>query len=67
MSVVATAPLARVDLIRSGELVDSLDIDGRLEATLQRRLTELRPGEYVYVRAIQEDGGAAWSSPFFIE
>ncbi len=67
VSVVAAAPLARIDLIRSGELVDSLDIDGRLEATLQRRLTELRPGEYVYVRAIQEDGGAAWSSPFFIE
>jgi hypothetical protein len=67
VSVVATAPLARVELIRSGERIDGLDIGGQLEATLQRTLSGLRSGEYVYVRALQEDGGAAWSSPFFIE
>jgi hypothetical protein len=27
----------------------------------------LAPGEYVYVRAVQEDDGAAWSSPFFVD
>ena len=30
-------------------------------------LRDLRPGETVYVRAVQADGGAAWSSPFFFE
>ena len=35
--------------------------------TLERRVEELRPGEYVYVRAVQRDDGAAWSSPIYID
>ena len=35
----------------------------RLEETVR----DLEPGEYLYVRAVQEDGGAAWSSPFFVD
>jgi hypothetical protein len=27
----------------------------------------LHAGEFVYVRAVQQDAGAAWSSPWFIE
>ena len=27
---------------------------------------DLAAGEYLYVRIVQEDGGAAWSSPFFV-
>ena len=27
----------------------------------------LRAGEYLYVRAIQNDQGTAWSSPIFFE
>ena len=30
-------------------------------------LADLESGEYVYVRAVQADGGAAWSSPFFVD
>jgi hypothetical protein len=33
---------------------------------LQRQLADLAPGEYLYVRAVQEDRGTAWSSPIFI-
>ena len=67
VQIVAAAPLSRVELIRSGAVIDQLDAEGRLELTLQRSLSELRSGEYVYLRAVQEDGGMAWSSPIFLE
>jgi hypothetical protein len=66
VQVVAETPLERVDLVRSGRLVDSLALEGRLDATLEREIEGLAPGETVYVRAIQQDGGAAWSSPIFV-
>jgi hypothetical protein len=65
--VLAPAPLDRVELIRSGEIVDGAATEGRLEVVLQRPVEALRAGEYLYVRAIQEDGGTAWSSPIFFE
>ncbi len=67
VSVIAVAPLERIDLIRSGRVVDSLEIDGLLEVTLHRDVEDLKAGEYLYVRVVQEDGGAAWSSPIFVE
>jgi hypothetical protein len=66
VQVIAVAPLERIDLIRSGEIVESFEAEGRLEVGIERPVEELRAGEYLYVRAIQEDGGAAWSSPFFL-
>jgi hypothetical protein len=59
-------PIVAADLVRSGEIVESIEIAGverlfRVETTLPR----LAPGEYFYVRVFQDDGGAAWSSPFF--
>jgi hypothetical protein len=67
VSIVGTAPLAQIDVIRSGALLEpSLDLEGRLDATLHREIADLRPGEYLYVRVVQRDGGAAWSSPIFI-
>jgi hypothetical protein len=65
--VFAVRPLDRVELIRSGAVVDRLSVDGLLEVVLQLPVENLRPGEYLYVRAVQRDGGAAWSSPFFID
>jgi len=62
---VGTGPIARVELVRSGKVVDGLDAEGRLELALERTVEDLGAGEYVYVRVIQEDGGAAWSSPIF--
>jgi hypothetical protein len=64
---IGTGPIARVELVRSGEVVDGLDVEGRLEAALERPVEHLRAGEYVYVRVVQQDGGAAWSSPVFFE
>ncbi|MEE9607603.1 MAG: CehA/McbA family metallohydrolase [Myxococcota bacterium] len=65
--VLGTAPIERVDLVRSGEVVDALDGEGRLELALERPVSDLRPGEYLYVRAVQQDGAVAWSSPIFVE
>ncbi len=64
--VVAETPLVSLELVRSGKLEDGVMIDGKLEAMLDREVHELAPGEYVYVRAIQKDGGAAWSSPIYV-
>ena len=65
--VVAVEPLARIDLIRSGQIVDSIGVGGHLRVELQRRVEDLRAGEYLYVRAVQVDQGTAWSSPIFFE
>jgi hypothetical protein len=64
---VGTGPIARVELVRSGAVVDGVDVEGRLEVALERPVEGLRAGEYVYVRVVQEDDGAAWSSPIFVE
>jgi hypothetical protein len=65
--VIAPSPLEHVELIRSGEIVARVPAEGLLEVMLQHSVEELRAGEYLYVRAVQQDGGAAWSSPIFLE
>jgi hypothetical protein len=64
-AVAATAPVERVDVVRSGQVV-SVPGAGRRELSETLELDPLRPGEYVYVRVVQVDGGAAWSSPFYV-
>ncbi len=44
-----------------------MPIDGLLEVTLSQEVKDLVSGEYLYVRAVQENTGAAWSSPIYIE
>ncbi|HEY5657399.1 MAG TPA: CehA/McbA family metallohydrolase [Myxococcota bacterium] len=67
VQVIAEAPLARIELIRSGELVNGeLFEEGELEAMLKFGVADLQPGEYVYVRVVQENYGLAWSSPIFV-
>jgi hypothetical protein len=64
---VAPAPLDGFDLIRSGRPVERTPCDGATTCRISRDLEDLAPGEWVYVRAVQVDRGAAWSSPFFIQ
>ena len=65
--VVATpGPVERVNVIRSGEVVSVVPGSSRRELSETLTLPPLRPGEYVYVRVVQEDGGAAWSSPVYV-
>jgi hypothetical protein len=63
--VVAPEALERVDLVRSGEVVESVSCELSYACRLERPVEGVVPGEYLYVRAVQRDGGAAWSSPFF--
>jgi hypothetical protein len=65
--VVAVTPLDRIDVIRSGVVVESIPGEGRLELATTRDFGDLKTGEYLYVRAVQKDGGAAWSSPIAVE
>jgi hypothetical protein len=65
--VVAPGALERLDLVRSGAVVKSVDAEGYREIRLEETVRDLESGEYLYVRAVQTDGGAAWSSPFFVD
>ena len=67
MHIVAPEQLERLDVIRSGRVVDSIALEERRDIALQTRVADLVAGEYLYVRALQLNGGAAWSSPFFID
>jgi len=61
---VAESPLERIDVVRS-DRISMIPLQGELEWTEDRTIPSLQRGEYYYVRVIQQDGGVAWSSPFF--
>jgi hypothetical protein len=68
VSVVGTGTIERLDLVKSGELLLSVAGEGRDSLEIRARDADpIQPGEYVYVRVLQEDGGLAWSSPVFVE
>jgi hypothetical protein len=63
---VACAPIAAIELVRSGKVAESIAGEGHWDVETAFEPAELVAGEYLYVRVLQEDGGAAWSSPFFV-
>ncbi len=65
--VVGTAPVAALELVRSGRVVETAIGGGQRSLSLRSTLRDLAPGEYVYVRAVQEDRHFAVSSPFFVK
>ncbi len=66
VTVTGTSGLERVELIRTGEIVESVDCAASPVCTTSFAVLNLDSGEYFYVRAIQSDGGAAWASPFYV-
>jgi hypothetical protein len=66
LRIVAEAPLDYVELVRRGA-VTRLPLAGELEWRSERAVAPLRAGDYLYARAVQRDGGAAWSSPIFAQ
>ncbi|HEX9734692.1 MAG TPA: DUF3604 domain-containing protein [Thermoanaerobaculia bacterium] len=64
VQAIAPGEIERLDVVRSGQ-VEGFLCEGRRRCSLSVALTELRAGEYVYVRLVQTDGGAAWTSPFY--
>jgi hypothetical protein len=69
IAVEAIAPRAidHVDLIRSGRVIERIPCEARRECSFTRVFADFRSGEYLYVRVIQQNGGLAWSSPFFLD
>jgi hypothetical protein len=57
----------RIDVIRGDEVVHQVPGEERARIAFTWPLEALVRGETVYVRAVQTDDGAAWSSPFFVE
>jgi len=64
---VSPTPIKKVDIIRSGKIIETIPGREEREIHLRRMVRDLSPGEYLYVRVILSDGGMAWSSPFFME
>ena len=62
----ATSPVERIDLIRSGR-VARVAGEGAMSVDLARTIPGLAPGEFHYVRIVEEGGGTAWSSPIFVD
>ncbi len=65
--VVGDAPLASVELIRSGEVVQRLAANGEPLMQGGLEIEDLEAGEYLYLRVAQQNRGLAFSSPFFVE
>ncbi len=65
--VVAEKEIDHVDLIQDGHVVESISGSGARFMSFEREVKGLESGSYLYVRVIQIDGGAAWTSPFFFE
>ena len=63
--VVAEAPIESIDVVRSAG-VAPLAIAASESVELRHEVRDLEPGDFLYVRVVQVDGGAAWSSPFFV-
>ncbi len=62
---IGTSEIRWLDVIRSGTVARTEVGEAEIEALLP--FTDPKPGEYIYIRIIQTDGGLAWSSPIFIE
>jgi hypothetical protein len=66
IDAVGTAPIAQVDIVRSGEVERLTGNSGSAEWHSGESIRALGRGDYIYVRVVQEDGRAAWSSPISV-
>ncbi len=63
--IAATAPIERIDVIRGNGRIGRVKGDGGRDMVGAVEVVPLAPGEWLYLRVVQSDGGAAWTSPFF--
>ena len=64
--IAAETTLERLDIIRRGATTISIRLEGERDMMGSMEMPVLGPGDWLYLRVIQRDGGAAWSSPFFV-
>lgn len=67
---IAPGELLRIEVVAAGGVLGAIDCGRRRECAAALELGELgrgplAAGEFLYLRVLQSDGGAAWSSPFF--
>lgn len=67
VQVIAASPLETIEVVVGTDELLSLACRNELEYSASATLEALKPGDFVYVRVLQLDGGMAWSSPIFIE
>jgi hypothetical protein len=65
VGVLAPGELDRIEIVRSGAVAATVAAEGERAFSGTFELPGLARGEYLYVRIVQRDGGAAWSSPFY--
>jgi len=68
--VVGTAPLARIDVIKDGEVVEILRPEQANSSEYKDEWKDPKPQagvHYYYVRVQQKDGQLAWGSPMWID
>lgn len=66
-TVIGTSPLVQIDLFRNGRSIRQWNVGSkRFENELVDKEPLYNRENYYYVRAIQSDGGQAWSSPIWI-
>jgi hypothetical protein len=63
---IGEAAIVRIELVKNGSVVAAGDGGGTAEAKLDWRDPKPQTGDAVYLRVIQSDGHAAWSSPIFL-
>jgi hypothetical protein len=64
--IVATAPLTEVSVIRNNQVIYLISPNSR---TAEIRYQDRQPAQglsYYYVRGLQQDGNAVWSSPIWV-
>lgn len=67
VEVEAESELSRIDLIPGDAVLHSVPVNDQSGLSRRFSIRRLDPGEFLYVRVVQRDGGAAWSSPFFAD
>lgn len=65
-SAAGTGKIARLEILGGDGLLLRAQGEGSPDLEVGGTLPDLRPGDFVYVRAVQEDGAQAWSSPVFV-
>ncbi|MAE96237.1 MAG: hypothetical protein CL910_16415 [Deltaproteobacteria bacterium] len=64
---VGSAPLAGVEVVLGGEVLGNLLEEPSDGIDIETVVRSPEPGSHLYVRVRQEQGGAAWTSPFFFD
>jgi hypothetical protein len=65
--VAAPGPIEAVEVVSGAGVIARNEAKAERSLGIELELPEVAAGSWLYVRVLQSDGGAAWSSPFFFE